>query len=65
MDVETDYMLVFACLLSASFAIIFPWFVTSFLITHLATLIVPGKADFVINIYLPVIHRATLGLRVT
>lgn len=36
LDIETNYMLVFSCLISAVFAIIFPWFMTSFLITHLA-----------------------------
>ena len=49
LDVETNYMLVFACVAAASFAIIFPWFITNFLIIHLVTLIVPAQADFVIE----------------
>lgn len=64
LDIESTYELVFGCMVTAIFAIVFPWFIVKFLITTLATAILPGQKDFIIDEYLPVIHRATLGLKI-
>jgi hypothetical protein len=65
LDIESTYELVFSCLISAIFAIIFPWFIVNTLITALATALVPEQAPWVINKYLPVIKEATRQIKIT
>ena len=58
-------MVTFAALLANIFSLVFPWFVTFFMIKLLAYAIVPDQvADFVVQSYLPELENGVKDLKV-
>lgn len=65
-DLPHVYFITFAALLSSIFSIVLPWFLTQFVITKLAYLIIPKEdADFIVKQYLPELKVAVKDIELT
>jgi hypothetical protein len=65
-DLPHVYFITFAALLSSIFSVVLPWFVTQFVITKLAYLIIPTEdADFIVKQYLPELKVAVKDIKLT
>jgi len=54
LDIEIDYFYIFGAIVTAVFTLVFPWFITKFLITNIAALTLPPDiAAFITDSYMP------------
>ena len=64
-DLPHVYFITFAALIATGFSLMFPWFITQFVISKLCSVLIPADAaSFIDNHYLPELHDAVQNVKV-
>lgn len=68
-DLPHVYFITFAALIATGFSLMFPWFITQFVISKLCGVLIPKDtpeaALFIDNHYLPELHDAVANVKVS
>lgn len=66
MDIERNYYVTFAAVITTILSLCLPWFAVSFIITPLANAVLePSDASFMIDNYMPDLNQATKDISVS